>query len=953
MPLKGGASDKAGNRFELRWTVRCLLDLLLGRVLAIRLEPPGEDAIEFRVTSAEGTEIHQAKRGNRMEGRWTLMSIKNVLISLHGSLRESPSERGAFVSGATAPELAELAERALSAENPEEFTEKFLTSKASREAAEVLSRLWATDMNGVWSTLRRLRVVTVADDHLAHEIDTLLGELFATPAVTTRAVLTQLVIESVHKTLDRNAVLLALKQAGVQSRVRRVDGIPSAAWAPPPAPYLHGRATELASTRRSLAESTTVFVGGVSGMGKSALAAKLAAEWGAARVVWIDVPSFGTVSEAMLMLGEYAFAVTGSQAIRDQARGRVTPKAFARLFSKPFHGAPVLIVWDAFEGSDDSELADLVEGLDANLGESRQIITEQTHAEPWTLAAAALVTIGPLSVADATALLCARGITDLDLCARLHAHTSGHPYLLMMAVGAMKVAHLEDVLAEGDAAPSSAANWIRTEVLERLPASEKRLVTSLSVFRGTIPREVVRDFADSPTDAAQLRRRLLLIRAAGKRYRVHDLLRRSTLKGASSEEECEAHQRVLDWYLSQERLSAPDLREMLHQAVNAGSVDQAREMIMVFLNDAAGRGQWDDVLQATRVLSTDSTARAWFLPNFLRGRALRVVGDFQSAIAAYEDAAEAACNDREKAVAESEVAAALALAGDSSESRKRYELLSRSAEVSIAAGAHVALILADGIGRDPDAARQHFDAAVDLGRQHKLDRVLANADQAMGDVLLSHGDAPSALTHLRRAILSRERLVASHGGSEVLAMYHLWSAMLRACVALGRADEAVEASRRRLKIALTTASFTWIAESVYTATQSCEVNDQRVADARYEVKDRLAKCPPAEYPGPEVFLALAKAFWWVGDHRNGLEALLDAIRAAFFQKKIPPLVVHAPDDAVDPPGPPSVRDLPGGASMLLTPPSWAEGDLLALADEVMKTRPDLAPFVVGLALRKD
>jgi hypothetical protein len=55
-PRRGGKTDKVGNRYEGRWTVRQVLDILQGAALAITIEPIGEigEGVEFsiRVQSA-------------------------------------------------------------------------------------------------------------------------------------------------------------------------------------------------------------------------------------------------------------------------------------------------------------------------------------------------------------------------------------------------------------------------------------------------------------------------------------------------------------------------------------------------------------------------------------------------------------------------------------------------------------------------------------------------------------------------------------------------------------------------------------------------------------------------------------------------------------------------------------------------------------------------------------
>ena len=47
MPLPGGAAEKFGNRYERRWTVACLLDVMDEKADSIRLEPPEPEGQGF------------------------------------------------------------------------------------------------------------------------------------------------------------------------------------------------------------------------------------------------------------------------------------------------------------------------------------------------------------------------------------------------------------------------------------------------------------------------------------------------------------------------------------------------------------------------------------------------------------------------------------------------------------------------------------------------------------------------------------------------------------------------------------------------------------------------------------------------------------------------------------------------------------------------------------------
>jgi len=47
MPLPGGEADKLGNRYEGRWTVCRMIDVMDEKADYIELEKPGEDGFEF------------------------------------------------------------------------------------------------------------------------------------------------------------------------------------------------------------------------------------------------------------------------------------------------------------------------------------------------------------------------------------------------------------------------------------------------------------------------------------------------------------------------------------------------------------------------------------------------------------------------------------------------------------------------------------------------------------------------------------------------------------------------------------------------------------------------------------------------------------------------------------------------------------------------------------------
>ncbi len=130
MTLPGGPADKFGNRYEGRWTVRCMIDILEERADAIRLEPPGDlgEGVEFWLDGRDERQWHQVKRQLAGRGRWTISDLKRVgvLAQFRRRLAASLTDTCHFVSAHAAYQLDDLTERARKAASFEEFNRVFV-----------------------------------------------------------------------------------------------------------------------------------------------------------------------------------------------------------------------------------------------------------------------------------------------------------------------------------------------------------------------------------------------------------------------------------------------------------------------------------------------------------------------------------------------------------------------------------------------------------------------------------------------------------------------------------------------------------------------------------------------------------------------------------------------------------------------------------------------------------
>jgi hypothetical protein len=218
MGVSGGIADKYGNRFEGRWTVHCLAQLLRERAQKIDLEPPGSagEGVEFVLWRGGKAEHHQVKAG-RSGGQWTIARLgrENVLGSFARKLQSDPECVCVLVTEAAADRLADLSARARQSSSPGEFEARL---------TEELRLVWQ-QVRQVWSGMSVEQAVA-AIARVRHErwdeagLVTLLGaeleSLLTGPAETTVAVLAQYALDRLSGTVIASDVWNHLAEQGIR-----------------------------------------------------------------------------------------------------------------------------------------------------------------------------------------------------------------------------------------------------------------------------------------------------------------------------------------------------------------------------------------------------------------------------------------------------------------------------------------------------------------------------------------------------------------------------------------------------------------------------------------------------------------------------------------------------------------------------------------------------------------
>jgi len=217
MTLLGGPADKLGNRYEQWWTVYQLTRILFGEAQSIRIEDPSVDKAEFVLTTDHGDELHQNKRDSS-SGSWSLAQLcnkQNKIIQAICKQLAGNSRKFFFVSGSDAPELRELSKRSRDAASQAEYKTYFLASKAKAQKFDKMVELsGCSSTSSVYDILQRIHIRRLDEKAIIDLVNASIKTLFLSKHKAVCDHLRTLVLDSVHKSLNREDLVSSLNNAG-------------------------------------------------------------------------------------------------------------------------------------------------------------------------------------------------------------------------------------------------------------------------------------------------------------------------------------------------------------------------------------------------------------------------------------------------------------------------------------------------------------------------------------------------------------------------------------------------------------------------------------------------------------------------------------------------------------------------------------------------------------------
>jgi hypothetical protein len=186
----GGIADKLGNRYEAKWAVRQLLDVIGGKAQSLRFEgiDPKFAGFEFAVQRGGIVEWHQTKI-SKPGANWTLAALdtEGVLTAFGKRLGANEQDRCIFVSQDPAKDARTLAEKANIASTVAEYEGALGQDQLTK--FDELQRKWGVDSNIAFAWLKRCEFRTESQSSIESMIVTFSDFYFFRAGDTSFAIL--------------------------------------------------------------------------------------------------------------------------------------------------------------------------------------------------------------------------------------------------------------------------------------------------------------------------------------------------------------------------------------------------------------------------------------------------------------------------------------------------------------------------------------------------------------------------------------------------------------------------------------------------------------------------------------------------------------------------------------------------------------------------------------------
>ena len=379
------------------------------------------------------------------------------------------------------------------------------------------------------------------------------------------------------------------------------------------------------------AESTTLLVPGIAGIGKTALAAKLLERFTHRRNMLYHRCQDWEGSRAFLEACAEWLSMIGNNDLSDYVSSTPVPQVnmAVNLIVEGLVNSPALIVIDDLHKVADENFVAILRGLTLRVPESNELglvmfsrsfrmVVPEADSSGKTVTH--FIPLEGLDQDSSRQILTA--MPDIDLQQFLHIYTlsRGHPLVL----------ELINRGSVGETFHATLEAFVEKEIFSKLSGPQKRLLGAIAVFREPMPLESLLGLNADIDLLDDLVEKGLARRVDTDFYDVHDLVREFLVRSMDESLKAELHTNAVEWYRTRTETAAEKI-EFIYHLNASGDLETLAEVLQ-----KSGRGLVKsghiELLGILRGLESDGfNAVHWGLIRELRGDILSLQGRWDEA----------------------------------------------------------------------------------------------------------------------------------------------------------------------------------------------------------------------------------------------------------------------------------------------------------------------------------
>jgi tetratricopeptide (TPR) repeat protein len=554
--------------------------------------------------------------------------------------------------------------------------------------------------------------------------------------------------------------------------------------------FFIGRTESISEIQQAIQKNNTVVIGGMAGIGKTYLAAKLVDLLNNERLVlWIDCVSYTYLEQILERVAEFLSRKAGSKKLLRALRSpQLEKNRIIDIAVSEIDRHKLLFVFDNFESESNESVVLFLVKLNQVAKESGVIITSRERINsvrfvntPYHLSLLRLNLSDGISLVKYYLSILGLPAYTEDVIEQAYKKVDGHPYFLRLIVVLSEIFPLEDIIAELPQLTKEAQEYIKKHVFDQLDVSSWTLLRNLSIIRGEFSIKSI-DYLcteDCTESVNKLLRRFLIERPTknGSFYRIHELIREHGISLIDRRNIPSIHEMAAKYYNSIDMKTYVEYQELIYHLLEANDADRASQVAEELFGMAIHHGAFDYVIEYSGEIIKEKRILKRDVVYFARGRALRFKERLTEALEAYKQATMGE-NSHITDTAKAEVAGMMIKLSKNSDDRKWkeacsiYRQLTKSQDISVKISSMGTLGYLSAREGDKQKSIKQLNKALILAEKFGLMRNIAEILQGLGYVYTVI-DKDKSIKYYEKARDIRDTIKEIFGGQDTEANYAL------------------------------------------------------------------------------------------------------------------------------------------------------------------------------------